>query len=284
MKLNINELKENGFLQQVQKDLFSLRIKVVGGQLTGDNLQAISIIANKYGNGQVHFTSRQAVEIPFIKAEDIDEIKSFLKENNLEPGILGSRVRTITACQGAAVCKHGNIITAELADKITEAVQDKELPHKFKIGITGCFNNCLKAEENDLGIKGGVEPNWLFEKCTYCGACARKCPVNAIKVDKDKQKLKYNEDLCINCGKCVKICTKEAWAGKNGYILYFGGTFGNKILIGQRLLPLISSESELLKAIDKTLKFFQDNGKKDERFGFMLERTGVEKLQAAVKE
>jgi dissimilatory sulfite reductase (desulfoviridin) alpha/beta subunit len=28
----------------------------------------------------------------------------------------------------------------------------KELSHKFKIGITGCKNSCLKAEENDLGI------------------------------------------------------------------------------------------------------------------------------------
>ena len=35
-----------------------------------------------------------------------------------------------------------------------------DLPHKFKFGVTGCQNNCLKAEENDVGIKGAIRVNW----------------------------------------------------------------------------------------------------------------------------
>ncbi|MFZ3170938.1 MAG: 4Fe-4S binding protein [Carboxydocellales bacterium] len=282
LKLDLQELKETGFLQQVQPDRFALRVRVAAGQLTGENLQAIGELAKQYGNGTVHFTSRQAVEVPFIKAQDIPAVKGLLQAHGLQPGILGARVRTITACQGAAICKHGNINTANLAHKLIDATRDKELPHKFKIGITGCFNNCLKAEENDLGIKGAIQPNWLEHLCTYCGACAKKCPVAAISVDKQENSLVYQLERCINCGKCVKLCPTKAWAGKAGFMVYFGGTFGNRILIGQRLLTIVLSEEDLLEVVDKALNFYQSNGEKGERFGYLLERIGVEKLRAAL--
>jgi dissimilatory sulfite reductase (desulfoviridin) alpha/beta subunit len=283
LKLNLQELKETGFLQQVQPDRFALRVRVAAGQLTGENLQAIGELAKQYGNGTVHFTSRQSVEVPFIKARDIQAVKALLHAHGLQPGILGARVRTITACQGAAICKHGNIKTTDLAHKLTGFTSNKELPHKFKIGITGCFNNCLKAEENDLGIKGAVQPNWLEQLCTYCGVCAVKCPVAAISVDKQEKYLTYQHEKCINCGNCVKLCPTKAWTGKGGFVIYFGGTFGNRILIGQRLLPIVLTEEELLEVVDKALSFYQAYGKKGERFGYLLERLGVEKLRSALE-
>lgn len=259
-----------------------LRVRVVGGQVTAENLLAISEIARKYGNGTAHFTSRQAVEVPYIKAEDIEDVKKILQANGLQPGILGARVRTVTACQGRDICKHGFIQTTGLAQKITEATMGKELPHKFKIGVTGCCNNCLKAEENDLGIKGGIQPVWSEEQCTFCGACKVKCPVKAISVNKSRKKLTYKQDKCIHCGKCIKICPTKAWTGNEGFLLFFGGTFGNRILIGQRLLSIVFTEDQVLEIIDKALKFYQEHGKKGERFGFMLERLGMAKLQTAL--
>ncbi len=280
--LNLQLLKENGFLQQVEPEYFALRVRVVGGQLTADNLQTISEIAKEYGRDTVHFTSRQAVEVPYIQAQNIEAVQAILQENGLQPGILGSRVRTITACQGAEICKHGNIKTTQLAQKLTAATLEKALPHKFKIGITGCANNCLKAEENDLGIKGAVQPKWSEPKCNYCGVCAKQCPAQAITVNKSDSTLHYLADKCINCGKCVKLCPTKAWSGKKGYLVYFGGTFGQRILIGQRLLPLVYTEAAVLKLVNKTLEFFQAHGKKGERFGFLLERVGVEQLRTAL--
>lgn len=279
MELDIKELKINGFLQQVDEEFFDLRIRVVAGQLTAEKLIAVSQLAKEYGRGEVHLTSRQGVEIPFIKKESIPEVKEFLKIKGLEPGILGARVRTITACQGADICKHGKIGTTDLARKVTDATMDIELPHKFKIGITGCCNNCLKAEENDLGIKGGIEPKWQSEKCTFCGACQFKCPAGAITVDKDNYILKYSKKDCVYCGKCVTACTKKAWTGKNGYLIYFGGTFGNKILIGQRILPIIFSSEEVIEIVLKALKFYQEQGKKGQRIGFILEGKGIQELK-----
>ncbi len=45
-------------------------------------------------------TSRQSIEIPFIKLEDIETVKQELAEAELYPAASGPRIRTITACQG----------------------------------------------------------------------------------------------------------------------------------------------------------------------------------------
>ena len=44
-------LKKGGFMKQKQKDHFSLRLSVVGGQVTTEQLVAITEVANKYGKG-----------------------------------------------------------------------------------------------------------------------------------------------------------------------------------------------------------------------------------------
>ena len=106
-------LKKGGFMKQKQKDNFSLRLSVVGGQVSAEQLVAITEVAKKFGHGYVHLTSRQGVEIPFIKLEDIDAVKEELAKGGVTPGVCGPRVRTITACQGAAVCPNGCIETED---------------------------------------------------------------------------------------------------------------------------------------------------------------------------
>ena len=72
MAVDYSTLKKGGFMRQKQKNCFSLRLAVVGGNLTAENLKTIAEVADKYGDGHVHLTSRQSVEIPFIKLDDID--------------------------------------------------------------------------------------------------------------------------------------------------------------------------------------------------------------------
>jgi sulfite reductase beta subunit-like hemoprotein len=42
-------LKKGGFMKQRQKDTFSLRLSVVGGQVTAEQLVAITEVANRFG-------------------------------------------------------------------------------------------------------------------------------------------------------------------------------------------------------------------------------------------
>ena len=105
MAVDYATLKKGGFMRQKQKNNFSLRLAVVGGNLTAENLKIIAEVADKYGDGHVHLTSRQSVEIPFIKLDDVEEVKEVLATGGCKPGVCGPRVRTITACQGSQICQ-----------------------------------------------------------------------------------------------------------------------------------------------------------------------------------
>lgn len=282
MAVDYAVLKKGGFMRQKQKNNFSLRLRVVGGNLTARQLAKIAEVSEQFGDGYVHLTSRQSVEIPFIKLDDIDRVKSALAEGDVQPGVCGPRVRTITACQGAAVCPSGCIDTYSLAQELDERYYARELPHKFKFGITGCQNNCLKAEENDLGIKGGIKVKWIEDKCINCGVCEKACRCNAIAIENGK--VTVDEEKCNYCGRCFKSCPTEAWETINGYIVSFGGLFGNSINKGETIIPFIEDKEKLLKICDAAIQFFDENAKPSERFKFTVDRVGKDVFEKIIRE
>ena len=277
MAVNYKELKNGGFMRQVQKNHFSLRLKVVGGNLTAAQLAVIAAISEKYGDGHVHLTSRQGIEIPFIKLDDVDTVKAELEDGGVNTGVCGPRVRTVTACQGNAICPSGCIDTYPLAEEISDRYFGRELPHKFKFGVTGCMNNCLKAEENDLGVKGGYTVEWIQEACTLCGVCTKACREGALT--QADGKIHLDRDKCSNCGRCAKSCPFDAWKGEPGYLVSFGGTFGNLIARGQQFLPIIRDKETLFRVTDAALDFFNRNANPSERFRVAIERTGWDEFK-----
>lgn len=277
MAVDYSTLKKGGFMRQKQKDNFSLRLRVVGGNLTAVQLAKIAEVAEKYGDGHVHLTSRQSVEIPFIKLGQIDEVKAALGEGGVEPGVCGPRVRTVTACQGAAICPSGCIDTYSLAKELDERYFARELPHKFKFGITGCQNNCLKSEENDLGIKGGIKVSWIEKDCIGCGVCLKACRTEALS--RKDGKIVLDNTKCNFCGRCVKSCPTNAWEQIPGYIVSFGGIFGNHISKGEPIIPFIEDHGKLLAVCDAALEFFKQNAKPSERFKFTIDRVGREAFE-----
>ena len=90
-KVDYATLKKGGFMRQKQKNNFSLRLACVGGALTAENLKKIAEVAEKYGDGYVHLTSRQGVEIPFIKLDDIDYVTADLAKGGCRPGVCGQQ-------------------------------------------------------------------------------------------------------------------------------------------------------------------------------------------------
>ncbi|MDR2393190.1 MAG: hypothetical protein LBD93_03405 [Treponema sp.] len=166
MEIDATALKSKGFFQQVQKDKFSLRLCTSGGTISTDYLKKAMEIADTYGVGQIHFTTRQQIEIPYIPAGKVDAVQQLLSAAKIKAFIGGPRVRTVVACLGAGVCKFGQIETGDLAQAIHDTYFGRELPAKLKIAITGCKNNCAKVEANDLGIRG-VDHGYLL----YFGGC-----------------------------------------------------------------------------------------------------------------
>ena len=222
------------------------------------------------------------MEIPFIKLDQIDEVKAALAEGDVVPGVCGPRVRTITACQGSAICPSGCIDTYALAEELDERYFGRELPHKFKFGVTGCQNNCLKAEENDVGIKGGIKVAWQEEKCIQCGVCVKACREGAITLEDGK--ISVDSSKCNFCGRCTKACPTDAYDNTHGYIVSFGGIFGNHINKGKTVISFIEDHEKLLKVCDAAINFFEKNANAGERLKFTIDRVGEDKFNKEILE
>ena len=212
-KENIASVKGRGFLLNRGTELFSGRVVSPGGVYPADQLRVITECAEKYGSGKVIFTSRLAAEIPGIPFDKIDEACEFVARCGLAFGGTGAKVRPVTACKGTT-CVYGNIdthgIAAMLHERFYLGMRSVSLPHKFKIGVGGCPNSCMKPSLNDLGIEGRKVYTFNAELCRGCKKCqvAAVCPNKAVQVIDGKAAI--DAEKCSNCGLCVGKCPFEA--------------------------------------------------------------------------
>jgi dissimilatory sulfite reductase (desulfoviridin) alpha/beta subunit len=279
------EMKKGGMMRQAEAGLFSVRLHVVGGRLSTRQLQAIREAADRFGRGSVHLTSRQGVEIPFVPQNSLATLKEFLAPSGVGVGVCGPTVRTVTACQGCRVCPSGVIDSPELAEAVDRELYGKPVPHKFKVGISGCANNCMKAEENDAGVKGWIEPLWEESSCDFCGICEAVCPSKAIVLSAGDGKLVVDPAPCTGCGDCITSCPTGSMREKSrGYRIFAGGKFGRRPSLGRRILGVLRTKEEAMAAILAVLDFFRVHGKAGERFGDALQRTGFPALETFVNE
>jgi anaerobic sulfite reductase subunit C len=267
--------KRKGVIEQRQESLFVLRLYGMAGDFTANQLRKIADVAEKFGRGQIHLTARQGVEIHFVQKIYVDSAIEHLEAAGIGIGSKGSDVRAVVCCPGNATCKRGVIETKEVARLLNEQFLGQDTPHKFKMSVTGCPNNCVKATENDIGVTGGIEPKWQKSECFNCGACVYACPAGAINIVDDAYTV--DREKCTNCGTCVLSCPNAAWTTtKRGYKVWIGGTMGRRPRLATKLPGMASSKEELLTLIGKIIVYYRKKGRKQERLGHMLDRVGTE--------
>ena len=164
-------LKGEGFLCNRDGARFNGRVITGNGVITAEHLAAVAEAAQRYGNGQVALTSRMTLEIMGIPYEHIEPLKAELAQAGLETGGTGAKVRPVVACKGT-VCVFGLIDTQALGQELHERFykgwRQVKLPHKFKIAVGGCPNNCVKPDLNDIGIEGQRVPEFHSDLCRGC--------------------------------------------------------------------------------------------------------------------
>ena len=184
----IKRVKGLGCLQDKRyDDIFNIRVITGNGHITTDEHRAIADAADKFGNGQITMTTRLSMEIQGVPYDNIEKAIAFLGEHGLMTGGTGAKVRPVVSCKGTT-CQYGLIDTFALSKTIHErfyvGYHDVVLPHKFKIAVGGCPNNCVKPNLNDMGIIGQRIPKPDAEKCRGCKKCQieKSCPVHVPKL------------------------------------------------------------------------------------------------------
>ncbi len=281
-KLDLTALSRVGMMRQKQPDYYVMRLKAVAGDLSASDLIAIASVAEQYGRGFVHLSTRQGVEIHYVHRDNLEPARLALQQAGIEMGACGPRVRVIVACPGGETCRWGVIDTKKLARELDTRYFKQETPSKFKLAVTGCANNCTKANENDIGIRGAIEPEWSSPECTDCGLCVSLCPLSAIERKDSDEGYSYviDQDRCINCSICTSLCPTNAWvAARKGYTLFIGGTMGRIPRFASVLKKMVVTDEELFLLIERAIALYREKGRKKERFGHMIDRIGLENVR-----
>lgn len=186
--IDYEDLKKRGFLRQRQEGFFVARTRMTNGVYRKEELDILAGISQRYARGIVHATTRQGLEIPFVKLEDIPAVERLLQDAGIKAGTSGARLRTTTTCPGNNWCRQGLIDTFSLGRRIEDEFGmtcGMTLPHKFKISISGCPNMCTRADASEIGIHGQVDLASADKRigyAVYAGGCGGKNPKTGIKL------------------------------------------------------------------------------------------------------
>ncbi|MDO4555149.1 MAG: sulfite reductase subunit C [Lachnospiraceae bacterium] len=294
LDVNTKKLKKNAYRVSKERGIGASRIRVPGGYLDARVLGMVQEIAEEYGNGFVHLTTRQGFEIEGIHFEDMDAINEKLQpiieileinQEDKNSGYPASGTRNISACIGNNVCPFANYNTANLAKKIEKEIFPNDL--HFKVACTGCSNDCAKARMHDFGIIGMTMPQYDPNRCVNCQACVKGCKslsVGALRVE--NYKIVRDEEKCIGCGVCVTKCPTRALtrSKKKYYKLAIMGRTGKKNpRLGEDFL-IWTDEESIIKIILNTYEFVKEHispnapgGK--EHIGYIIDRVGFEEFK-----
>lgn len=252
---DIKRVKAMGFLNHKGTNKFNGRIITRNGRISNEECQAIVDAAKLYGDGYMMFTTRLTLEVSGIDYNDIDAFRAYVGKAGLETGGTGSKVRPVVSCKGTT-CQYGLYDTYALSSEIHErffnGYSAVSLPHKFKIAVGGCPNNCVKPDLNDLGIIGARVPDYSSKQCKGCKKCQIEisCPVNAAKMS-DGQ-LVIDQKLCNSCGRCIGKCPFHCGdTGTYGWKVYVGGRWGKQVAPGKMLDKVFTDKSEVLDTVEK---------------------------------
>lgn len=251
-----------GIITERNPERCIIRLRIPAGVLSPEQLIGIGKIARTYGDGRVHLTVRQTVEIPGVDPDRIVPMLTALKDNGTPLGSERQEIVNVTACMGTDHCKYANIDSLDLARKIDERYFGKEMPVKMRIAISACPNGCASERMNEIGITGVREPFRDYLACTGCGTCQKYCREHAIVIRRGAVEL--DKKLCMQCGICVLPCPFEVLkASEPRYRITVGGRRGRHPKLGRELIT-VSDPEIALEIVGKIIKWVYELASSDD--------------------
>jgi len=178
----------DGIYGQRQPGVQMVRTKIPGGLLTSRQLDQLGNIAEIFGGGRGHLTTRQNIQYHFVPLERVPELMHMLADVGLtNREACFNTVRNVTACPVAGIAQDEVFDVRPYAQRIAYAFLRKELtqslPRKFKIAFEGCANHdCIQSSINDVGLRAVIRDGQRGFRMTVAGGLG-PLPVEAQVLD-----------------------------------------------------------------------------------------------------
>jgi NAD(P)H-nitrite reductase large subunit len=143
---------DKGAVVQRDRETFGVAPHTPAGIVDAALLRKLAEVAEKYQAGQIKITSAQRIALLGLREEDLDAV---WQEFGQTPGhLLGFCVRSVKVCPGTDWCKRGQQDSVAVGLEVDARYHGMELPWKFKLGVSGCLNDCAETCVKDIGLIG----------------------------------------------------------------------------------------------------------------------------------
>lgn len=244
---------KGGVITELDCDFCTVRTRVPAGNLTPAQLRGLADIADAYGKGYVHVTTRQTVEIPHVDPARLEVLARDLVSNNTPIGSEKDEIVNVVCCPGNERCKYANIDTITLARELDARLFGREMPVKIRISLSGCPNACTSPMLNEIGIIGIREPIRTAGLCTGCGTCMEYCREDAIRIRNGISVL--DTERCMKCGNCLMSCPFGTLKTKGRqYLVTVGGRRGRHPKVGRKL-AVLDDDTTVIEIVEKIVQW-----------------------------
>jgi sulfite reductase beta subunit-like hemoprotein len=150
-----------GVYGQRQDGVQMIRTKVPGGLLTADQMRQLARVADEFGGGKGHLTTRQNMQYHFVPLPRVADLLHMLADVRLTTReACYNTVRNVTGCPLAGIHPKEPFDVRPYAQRLAFAFLHKELtdslPRKFKVCFVGCPEDCMGSAINDVGLRAIV--------------------------------------------------------------------------------------------------------------------------------
>jgi len=176
-----------GIYEQRAEGRYMVRIRIGAGLVLPHQLDRIAELSKTFGNGIVHVTTRQDIQIHEVDIEDTPDVLEGLLEVGLSArGGGGNTVRNVTACPRAGICSKEQFDVAPYAIAAAEYLlqfkSSYNLPRKYKLVFSGCSSDCAFASVADVGFFAHVKKG-VKGFSVYAGGGLGGSPAVGVKVE-----------------------------------------------------------------------------------------------------
>lgn len=150
-----------GIYGQRQAGVHMVRTKIPGGAMTADQMDRLALIADEFGGGKGHLTTRQNIQYHFVPLPRVADLLHKLADFRLTTReACYNTVRNVTACPLSGLLAEEPFDVRPYARQVAFAFLHKELtdamPRKFKIAFSGCHEDCMVGSIHDIGLRAVI--------------------------------------------------------------------------------------------------------------------------------